>query len=56
MPSSAPHRLIMLFRDQFLFKLGVLLIPFENFWFAPSKGWAALAPLAFFAYCLWNIR
>lgn len=33
-----------------LFKLGLFLIPFENFFFAPSSGWAAIAPIAFFIY------
>ncbi len=55
MPSTFLQRLSEPFRDQFLFKLGILLIPFENFWFAPSHGWAAIAPLAFFAYALWNL-
>jgi len=39
-----------------LFSLGILTIPFENFSFAPSGGWAAIAPVFFAAYCLWNWR
>ncbi len=39
-----------------LFTLGVLTVPFENLWFAPSKGWAAIAPLLLFLYVLRNAR
>lgn len=35
-----------------LFLVGVALLPFENFFFAPSAGWAALSPLVFFVYAL----
>lgn len=45
--ASAPSRR----NGDWLFLLGCLLIPFENFWFAPSRGWAALAPLVFPLYC-----
>ena len=40
----------------FLFYTGIALLPFENFFFAPSTGWAAIAPLAFFLYFIVNIR
>lgn len=53
---SFSRPLLEIFRSEPLFLLGVLLIPFENFWFAPSKGWATVAPLVFFAYCAWNVR
>lgn len=33
-----------------LFKLALFLIPFENFFFAPSSGWAAIAPIGFLVY------
>ena len=39
-----------------LFYLGILLLPFENFAFAPSSGWAALSPLVFAAYVVCNYR
>ena len=35
-----------------LFLFGVALMPFENFFFAPSDGWAALSPLVFFVYAV----
>lgn len=35
-----------------LFLIGVALLPFESFFFAPSAGWAALSPLVFFAYAV----
>lgn len=35
-----------------LFYLGVFFIPFDNLAFAPSKGWAAIAPLFFFTFAL----
>lgn len=44
------------FRDDRLFKIAVFLIPFENFFFAPSRGWAAIAPILFFLYCLVHVR
>lgn len=39
-----------------LFKIGVFMIPFENFFFAPSNGWAAIAPIIFFTYIIFNIK
>lgn len=39
-----------------LFKLGLFLLPFENLFFAPSSGWAAIAPLCFFCYILLNLN
>lgn len=39
-----------------LFKLGLFLIPFENFFFAPSTGWAAIAPFIFFLYFLTKLK
>jgi hypothetical protein len=31
------------------------MMPFDNFIFAPSRGWAAIAPIAFFIYAVVNI-
>ncbi|MDX8335940.1 hypothetical protein [Candidatus Cetobacterium colombiensis] len=39
-----------------LFKIGLILIPFENLFFAPSSGWAAIAPIIFFFYVLINFK
>lgn len=39
-----------------LFITACFLIPFENFFFAPSRGWAAIAPLFFFAYVIFNYK
>ncbi|CAK7026995.1 MULTISPECIES: hypothetical protein [Fusobacterium] len=39
-----------------LYKIGLFLIPFENFFFAPSAGWAAIAPIIFFIYFIQNIK
>ncbi len=46
----------MRIRSDYLFFIGLFLIPFENLFFAPSSGWAAIAPIAFFAYCIFNIK
>lgn len=42
--------------SEILFWLGVFLIPFENFKFAPSAGWAAIAPIFFTLYSVINVR
>lgn len=39
-----------------IFEFGVFLIPFENFFFAPSSGWATITPIVFFIYILFNIK
>lgn len=39
-----------------LFKIGLFLIPFENFFFAPSIGWATIAPIVFFIYLITKIE
>ncbi len=39
-----------------LFKIGLFMIPFENFFFAPSAGWAAIAPIIFFVYIMFHIK
>lgn len=37
-----------------VFFLGLFLIPFENFFFAPSDGWAAITPIVWAVYLLMN--
>lgn len=39
-----------------IFKIGIFMIPFENFFFAPSAGWATLSPLIFAIYILLNAK
>lgn len=38
-----------------LFWLGLILIPFDNLPFAPSTGWATIAPFPFFIYVCVNL-
>lgn len=37
-----------------IFLIACFLIPFENFFFAPSAGWAAVAPIIFAFYIFFN--
>lgn len=39
-----------------LFLLGLATIPFDNLPFAPTRGWAAISPIIFWAYCVFNMR
>lgn len=39
-----------------IFKLACFLLPFENFFFAPSSGWATIAPLILSMYVLMNFK
>ena len=39
-----------------LFLFACFLLPFENFFFAPSAGWATLTPIIFVGYLLCNIK
>ena len=39
-----------------IFEIGLFLLPFENFFFAPSEGWAALSPILFFLYVILNFN
>ena len=39
-----------------LFKIALLTIPFDNLFFAPSKGWATISPFLFLAYVFFNLR
>lgn len=41
---------------EFLFILGLLFIPFDNLFFAPSAGWATITPFFFFGYSLVNYK
>ena len=38
-----------------LFYAGLITIPFDNLPFAPSGGWATIAPMLFFAYVCFNL-
>lgn len=38
-----------------LFYAGLVAIPFDNLPFAPSSGWATIAPMIFFAYVCFNL-
>jgi len=40
----------------FLFTLAVFFIPFDNLFFAPSKGWATISPIIFALYAITNIK
>ena len=39
-----------------IFKIAVCLLPFENFFFAPSSGWATISPIILFIYILLNYK
>mgnify|MGYP004530602215 FL=1 len=39
-----------------IFVLAILFLPFDNLFFAPSNGWAAISPLLFFAYIFLNVK
>ena len=43
-------------KDVDVFKLGVIMLPFENFFFAPSSGWATITPIILFIYMIWNYK
>ena len=42
--------------SDFIFKIAIFLLPFENFFFAPSSGWATLTPIVLFLYLLLNFN
>ena len=42
--------------SELVFYLGVFLLPFENFFFAPSNGWAAITPIILAIYVLLNYK
>lgn len=39
-----------------IFKIGIFMLPFENLFFAPSSGWATITPIIFFIYLLFNLK
>lgn len=39
-----------------IFEIAVAMLPFENLFFAPSAGWAAISPILFAMYLALNIR
>lgn len=39
-----------------IFLLGLAFIPFDNLCFAPSRGWATIAPIIFFVYDFVNLK
>ncbi len=42
--------------SELVFYLGVFFLPFENFFFAPSNGWAAITPVILAIYVLLNYK
>lgn len=40
----------------FLFRLAICLLPFENLFFAPSNGWATISPIILFFYVVFNLK
>lgn len=39
-----------------IYLLGLMSIPFDNLFFAPSAGWATISPILFFIYNIFNLR
>jgi len=39
-----------------IFLIGIFLLPFENFFFAPSSGWATITPIILAIYILFNFK
>jgi len=39
-----------------MFEIALFSIPFDNLFFAPSRGWGAISPILFLFYCLVNIK
>lgn len=44
------------FNSDLIFMIGVFLLPFENFFFAPSSGWATITPIIFATYIMFNLN
>lgn len=44
------------FNSDFIFLIGIFLLPFENFIFAPSAGWATITPIIFAIYIVFNFK
>ena len=49
---TRPHWL----NSELVFYFAIAMLPFENFWFAPSEGWAAISPVILAFYVLLNIK
>lgn len=43
------------FNNDIIFLIGIFLLPFENFFFAPSFGWATVTPIILAIYILFNL-
>ena len=43
-------------KTEIFFYIGLALLPFENFYFAPSAGWGTISPLFFLVYILFNYK
>ncbi|AEX85591.1 hypothetical protein Marpi_1182 [Marinitoga piezophila KA3] len=39
-----------------IFKIGIFFIAFDNLFFAPSNGWAAISPIIFFIYIILDYK
>lgn len=44
------------FNSDIIFYIAIFLLPFENFFFAPSSGWATITPIILAIYILLNLR
>ena len=42
--------------SELVFYIAVAFLPFENFFFAPSAGWATISPILFAIYLLLNLK
>lgn len=42
--------------NDIIFQIAIALLPFENFFFAPSSGWATITPIIFALYLLLNFK
>ncbi len=54
-PRSKPLSQRLASISTLLFYAGLIAIPFDNLPFAPSGGWATIAPMIFFAYVCFNL-
>lgn len=45
-----------LFNNDIIFYIAIFLLPFENFCFAPSQGWATLTPVVLALYIVLNFK
>ena len=42
--------------NDIIFQIAIALLPFENFFFAPSAGWATVTPIILAIYLLFNFK